>query len=360
MKLNRQNFLERLEMVYPAIAANPVVAHYAYFKISKGKTDAIDRLQAFNGVVLIETQLDEGIENACAIPAEPFLKLLRSLTDKEIELIFKKDEVKVKAKTIKGTFTILDEVPVKDMPISNSPIDEEEILKDLIEGFKACALYVNKDKTAGPSRGVRVDKNIVAGTDSFRVVIYRLDKSLSFTCSIPLKFINEVLRNQSEIKAIDYVEDMCITATLNDGTQIGSSVLLGEYPPILEYFPTSNNYVKVEFIDEEMLLAMERHVTFLSRIDLINKEINVHILNDKCITKSKDELVGELIDEASVVSDDPEVDISFPINPIYLKNIVGTCSCFKYFSEHGLVLLEADKLSMPDKIQYLTQILRPE
>ena len=103
MKLNRQNFLERLEMVYPAIAANPVVAHYSYFKISKGKTDVIDRLQAFNGVVLIETQLDEGIENACAIPAEPFLKLLRSLTDKEIELIFKKDEVKVKAKTIKGT-----------------------------------------------------------------------------------------------------------------------------------------------------------------------------------------------------------------------------------------------------------------
>lgn len=353
MKLNRQSFLDKLELVYPAIATNPVVAHYSYFKITKGSTDAIDRLQAYNGLVIIETKLVEGMEHPCAIPAEPFIKLLRSLNDEEIELIFKADEVKVKAKTIKGKFTILDEVPVSDIPISDSPIEDKAILDDLLDGFKACALYVNKDKTSGPSRGVRVDKGDVVGTDSFRVALYQLENPVSFTCSIPTKFTDIVLKKRDELKLLSYIEDEGFAAVLNDGTLIGTKVMLGEYPPYPDYFPTSDDYVKVEFVDEEMLLAMDRHITFLSRLDLINKEINVHIIGDKCITTSKDELVGELIDEASISSDE-ELNVEFPINPIYLKNIVGVCSCFKYFPEMGLVLLEADK------IRYITQILKPE
>lgn len=353
MKLNRQSFLAKLELVYPAIAVNPVVAHYSYFKITKGSTDAIDKLQAYNGLVIMETELVEGVEHACAIPAEPFIKLLRSLNDEEIELIFKADEVKVKAKTIKGKFTVLDEVPVKDIPISDALIEDKAILSDLLDGFKACALYVNKDKTSGATRGVRIDKGNIVGTDSFRVALYQLDKSMPFTCSIPTKFTDIVLKKRDELKSLSYIKDEGFVAILNDGTLIGTKVYLGTYPPYLDYFPTSDDYVKMDFIDEEMLLAMDRHIAFLSRLDLINKEIHVHIIGDKCITTSKDELVGELIDEASVSSDE-DLNVEFPINPIYLKNIVGVCSCFKYFPEMGLVLLEADK------IRYITQILKPE
>lgn len=353
MKLNRQDFLDKLELVYPAIATNPVVAHYSYFKITKGSTDAIDRLQAHNGLVIIETILVEGIEHTCAIPAEPFIKLLRSLDDEEIELIFKVDEVKVKAKTVKGKFTILDEVPVNDIPISDNPIEDKVMLNDLFEGFKACSLYVNKDKTSGSSRGVRIDKGNVVGTDGFRVALYQLEKPFSFTCSVPTKFIDIVLKKRDELNLLSYIEEEGFVAVLNDGTQIGTKVLLGEYPPYLDYFPDSDDYVKMNFVDKEMFFAMDRHINFLSRLDLIDKEIQVHIIGDKIITTSKDELVGELIDEASISSDE-ELDVEFPINPIYLRNIVNVCSCFKYFTEMGLILLEADK------IRYITQILKPE
>lgn len=355
MKLNRETLLQQLEKAYSAIALNPIVPHYSYFKISKEHDGLKGSVQAYNGLVLVNTELFEDIGQDCAIPAEPFIKLLRSLGDEEVELVFEGDEVKVKTDTVKGTFTILDETPIKSISISGHLITDEQIIQDLLNGLNICRLYVSKDQTSGPLRGVRIDGDKLIATDRYRIIVWKLDSSIPVNCSIPLKFIDIVLKNRDEIKEFLFVKDDGFTAILNGGTQVSTLLLSGEYRDVLEYFPTSDSSFKEIKFTDEMSNAMERHVTFLSRIDLIDKEISVRILKDKCITESTDKSLGSLVDEISIESEE-DLDIEFFVNPIFLKDIVNVCSCFKYYDESGMIVLEADKLSEPDKLRYLTQV----
>jgi len=356
MKLNREKLLQQLEGVYAAVALNPIVPHYSYFKISDGVSG--NQLQAFNGQVLVNTQLVESIGVDCAIPAEPFIKLLRSLEDKEVELVFEGSEVKVKTDAVKGTFTILDEISIKTISISGDLISDKQIIQDLLNGLSICRLYVSKDQTSGPMRGVRIDGDKLIATDRYRVIVWKLDDSIPVNCSIPLKFIDIVLKNRDEVKEFFFTKDEGFSAILNDGTQISALLLSGDYPDVLQYFPTSGSFKKIKFTNE-MASAMERHVTFISRVDLIDKEISVQILKDKCITKSKDKSLGSLVEEISITSEE-DLNIEFFVNPVFLKDIVIICSCFKYYDESGLIVLEADKLSDPDKLRYLTQVRENE
>lgn len=362
MKLNREKLLEQLEKAYPAIALNPIVPHYGYFKISKERDGLRGSIQAYNGLVLVNVQLVEDIGHDCVVPAESFIKLLRSLEDEEVELIFEEDEVKIKTNAVKGTFTVLDETSLKTISISGTIISDEQALQDLMEGLKVCRIYASKDQTSGPMRGVKIDEDKIIATDRYRVVVWRLDNHIPVNCCIPLKFIDIVLKNRDEIKEFLFVEDDNFTAILNDGTQISTMLLKGEYPNVLQYFPTSGSFKEIKFTDSIESVsavgisnAIERHVTFLSRVDLIDKEITVQILKGKCITKSKDKELGSLVDEVDILSEE-DLDIEFLVNPVFLKDIIGACSCFKYYDESGLILLEADKLSKPDKLQYLTQV----
>jgi len=354
MKLNRETLLQKLEIAYSAIALNPIIPHYSYFKIANKGDDLGDCLQAFDGLVMINTWLAEDIGVGCAIPAEPFLKLLRSLEDEEVELDFEKDKVKVKTDEVKGTFTVLDEVPVKEVTLSNNFIEDRDIIRDLIKGLSICRLYVSKDQTSGPIRGVMIDEDKLIATDRYRVIVWKLDKSVPANCSIPPKFIDIMSKNAGEVKRIVFNTNDGLTAILNDGTQISTSILSGEYPNVLQYFPTSDSFIKIKFPDT-MDSVIERQITFLSRVDLIDKEISVRILNDRCITESKAKDLGSLIDEVNVEGDFDNIDIEFFVNPVFLKDIVNTCSYFKYYDENGLIILEADKLSNPDKLRYLTQ-----
>jgi len=357
MKLNRETLLQQLERAYPAIALNPIVPHYSYFKISKGHDGLKGSVQAFNGLVLVNAQIVEDVEYDCAIPAEPFIKLLRSLEDDEVELIFKGTEVKVKTDAVKGTFTILDEIHKKTISLSGDLVSDKEIIQDLINGLNICRLYVSKDQTSGPMRGVRIDGDKLIATDRYRVVVWKLDNDIPVNCSIPPKFIDIVLKNKEQIKEL-FLAKGEFTVILNDGTWISTLLLSGDYPNVLQYFPTSDNYKRIKFTDE-ISSAIERHVTFLSRVDLIDKEISVQILKDKCVTKSKDNSLGSLVDEVNIISKE-DLNIEFFVNPVFLKDVVDICSCFKYYEESGLIILESDKLSESDKLRYLTQVRENE
>lgn len=359
MKVNRQKFLEQLEAAYPAIAPNPIVPHYSYFKISERSTGLGDRIQAFDGTIVINvpTEVSLNLGHDCAIPAESFLKLLRSLDDEEIELTFQKDKLKVVTDEVQGTFTILDKTTIKQISISGTLISDKEAIQDLLSGFKVCRLYASKDQTAGPMRGVKIDEDKLIATDRYRVIIWRLDNSIPVKCSIPLKFIDIVLKNKDDIKELLLTQEG-FTAILNAGTVISTMLLAGEYPDVLKYFPAEGSFKSIKFTDE-IAAAIERHVTFLSQVDLIDKEIWVQILKDKCITKSKVKDERSLVDEVNITSDE-DLNIEFLVNPVFLKDIVNICSCFKYYPAIGIMVLEADKLSKSDKLQYLTQVRENE
>jgi len=341
MKVNRISLVECLEKVIPALGINVLVPEFQYLQIS-GR-----RIQATDGALLIESTLPEGSDYGYfAVPGRPFYDLLRNLDKEEVDLIVEESKLKVKTNKIEGTFTILDKVNIKEVDIPNSLVSVEDF-SNFIQGLNYCRFGVSKDETLGPLCGVRVKENLLLSSDRYRITKWELKSSLSFECSLPVKFIDILLRNKNEIQKMGYTKNDTFVVELKDGTFIVTAVLTGEYQDLLQYFPVSE-YKEIEFVDDQRD-ALEKHISFLKNVNLADKEVEVKISKNKCIFTSKDKELGILIEEVEIASSNSS-EIEFSVNPIFLKDIMEICSGFKYYVEMGLILFETEKL------QYLVQI----
>lgn len=337
MKINREQLVNVLEKVAPALGFNVLVPEFQYFQIDG------QRIQATDGAMLIDTTFPEDTRLKCAIMGRSFLDLLKSLDKEEVELIYKEGKVKVKTDKIEGTFAVLDKVKMRDVsfPLAYFVVRLPEILSNLIRGIRLCRWGVSKDETSGPLCGVKIADNLVLSTDRYRIIKYELNDCLSFECSLPSKFIDVLLRNKDEVLEMRYIEGEKFVVCLRDGTIIATAVLAGEYPDLLQYFPTTTSE-EIKFMGGQVS-AIERHINFLKSVDYVDKKILIKIQGNKCVITSKDRELGELVEELEVFTKE-DLDIEFSVNPIFLRNIIDLSLSFKYYVEKGLVLFEADKL----------------
>jgi len=346
MRINREQLVNVLEKVAPALGSNVLVPEFQYFQIDG------DRIQATDGTMIIDATLLENTGLKCAVMGRSFLDLLKGLDKEEIELIHKESKVKVKTDKIEGTFAVLDEVKMENISFPSVRYEEVplEISSDLIKGIRFCRWGVSKDEASGALRGVKIKDNLVLSTDRYRITKYELSNHLPFDCSLPSKFIDVLLRNEDEVSEMKYILGEKFVVRFQDGTIIVTAVLIGEYPDVLQYFPTTPSE-EVKFMGGQEL-AIERHISFLRNVDYLDKNIQVSIQGNKCILTSKDRELGELVEELEVSIERDCVDIKFDVNPIFLRDIIDLCSGFKYYSVEGLVLFEAGKL------KYLVQTRR--
>jgi len=344
MKINRKELVNVLEKVAPALGFNVLVPEFQYFQILG------DKIQASDGAMLIDAILPKDTELNCAVPGAPFLHLLKTLSDEEVELIDKDNTLKVKTNRVKGVFTISGVAKFKDTInlLQKGIIEITGDLNNLIKGFSFCRFAVSKDETSGPLCGVRISKSSIFGTDRYRIIEWMLAEDLPIECSLPLKLIDVIIKFRNQISNMYYSKNGEFILMLKDGTYISSVVLVGEYPDLGQYFPTSDQYKEVELTDN-LTDVLERHISFLKNVNEIEKEITIRICRNKCTISSVDKELGTLSEEVEVTFEEEE-GIEFCVNPIFLRDIVKECSGFKYYYENGLVLFEADKL------EYLVQV----
>jgi len=334
MKVNRTNFVKVLEKVAPALGFNVLVPEFQNFQFDGVKVQATD------GALVIEAVLPEDTGLKCAVPGAPFLHLLRSLTDKEIQLIYEDGTLKVRTNKVKGVFTTL-AVNIKKI-INVSTTERLEHFSDILQGLSYCRFGVSKDETLGSCCGVQINNNVIFGTDRYRIIKWSLEKSYPIECSIPPKFIEVILRSRSEITALFYIKNSVFGALLKDGVYISTPILSGDYPDLLKYFPTSDNYREVKLVSD-LGDILERHTDFLKNVNSVDKEISIRVLKNKCIITSTDVELGMLSEELEVVSDE-EKEVEFNVNPVFLRDIVQECSGFKYYIDKRVILFEADHL----------------
>jgi DNA polymerase III sliding clamp (beta) subunit (PCNA family) len=150
MKVNRKQLVESLELVYPAVGISAFVPEFQNFRFYNNKVQTTD------GVMKIETVLPDEMNLRCSVPAAPFLHLLKSLDEDEIELSLDKNELSVITDKIEGTFAT---APIDKFNLVVIPVGATHSIyhESLIDGFKFCRYGISKDQTLGPLCGVRLD-----------------------------------------------------------------------------------------------------------------------------------------------------------------------------------------------------------
>jgi len=338
MKINRTVFLESLEKVMPAVGVNVLVPEYQCIKID-GK-----RIQATNGVMLIDCACAQDTGVTCGIPADPFISLLRSLRDDEIELECTDTCLRVRTNKLKGSFSVLKDVKFLETPHPEESriIISSNQLSELIEGLVSCSPFVSKDETAGPVCGVYLTGDMLFSSDRYRIAMYTLDKEvLAYDCSFPVKLIELLARNKDTISEIYCSSNKEFTFLLKDGTCISSLLFVGEYPDLHQYSPDSSSSEFREIVlGEGTREILERHISFLKEVNSLDKEIEISVKGEtgKCSISSVNSKFGQLTEEVDLAQ--PCSETTFLVDPLFLREVLDKKCSLKYFLEENIILIE--------------------
>lgn len=339
MKVNREKLLESLGKVIPVVVTGGFIPDYSYIKFDG------NRIQATDGVVVINTTCSEDLHLKCGVPGKSLFSLIESLREEEIELEHASNVLKVKTNKVEGTFTILEEVNFVDIPLDKAEkleISSKEELDNLIDGLALCRFSVSRDESIGPMCGVRLEKNVVVSSDRYRISKYVLDEEV-LLCgrTLPIKLVNLLVKNKESVKEICYISDESFIVLLDDEkTVISSSLLTGEFPNLLQYFPTSKDSSEIVF-EESIGSALDRHILFLREVDSLDKEIEISVEKKEAVLSSTNPEYGKLTERVDLVGS--SVKTSFLVNPHFLKGIVDDKGTLRYFTKEELVLVEKGK-----------------
>lgn len=350
MKVDRKSLVESLEKVWPAVGRNALVPKYQSFTFHG------NRVQATGGALWIDAPLPDGVSLTACVEAEPLFKLLSGMSHAEVDLDIQENKLTVCAPKVNSEFTITEVAPT-DVPTIEGSVDLNN-LEDLVRGLEFCRFGVSRDETMGALCGVQIDGGTLWACDRFRILRWNLAVPVNLKCSLPMKFLEHLVKMHTRITAMEYKGDPIQGGSLNvqfvDGTIMWGVTLTGEYPDMLSFFPSPDQSETIQ-LDAGFPAAMERHLTFLKDVPSVDKEVVFNIGTDVCKTHGQKMTIGQkierrLVEETPLQAPRPGgQSFEFRINPVLLKDVMGLCWEFKFFPGATVVLFETPKF------QYLVQ-----
>lgn len=349
MKVNRIALVEALEKVWPAVGRNALVPKYQSFTFHNG------RVQATGGALWIDAPLPDFPSISCCVEAEPFMKLLAGMRHKEVDLEIEETRITVKASKVESEFTITKAEPT-EVPTIEGGVDLSN-LEDLIRGLEFCRFGVCRDETMGALCGVQIDGSTLWACDRYRILRWNMEKPVDLKCSLPMQFLERLVKMHTQIVAMEYKGDPVQGGSLNvqfeDGTIMWGVTLTGEYPDLATHFPSPDQAETIQ-LDSEFPAVLDRHLTFLKDVPAIDKEVVFNIEGQVCKTHGQKTTVGKkvdrkLVEETALEQPREGESFEFRINPVLLKDVMGLCWSFKFFTGATVVLFETPKF------QYLVQ-----
>lgn len=343
MKIDRQLFINRLEMVAPALGSQSSSIDSQCFKIFDGS------IQASNGVILMETGFPPtmNVDLRCSVPGEPLLSLLKSLKSDEIEIKKSKDgkHLIVTTNKLEGKFLTTDQEKMAKVSASKDSCkkiyESSNGVSELVCGLIKCKDNVSKNENDGPMRGVRIDGDVVISTNRFRIFKY-LVPNTNIQCTVPIEFINVIGTAQNAVSDMLYMDCTSLIAIIGDDTFLTTKPITGAFPQLDQYFPDekSDNAKTISFTNE-VHDVLSRHASLIKNLDQADRESTITICGNECTIVTKHAAVGELTE---VISLESPVDdqIQFLINPLMLKDIVSGCKSFTFYTDSRLVLFESN------------------
>lgn len=322
MKINREEWVERLTKLCAATSTSTITPTNSCFLFSKG------RIMTSNGTVTMTTSTSIIPETGKYVPAGPLMKLLTSIRDDEVELIFVENLLKVKTNRLKGKLVT---VPEEKSDKKEAATEQMEIsaYPDFIEAVKFCRLAASEDLTTQAMCGVHLDGRWTFGSDRYRIFTCLKDAYPNevVKCTLPVQFIDIVDRYKEEVRRIlfftrgDKVDH--VDVILEDSTVISSKVLEGDYADLTKFFPTDED-VNVSFpYSDEFVQVVNRQASFLSNIATVDRELLITIDKGKCVFKVVNRDYGTLDEEIDMPEVDMNLSITICINPTLITDALN-------------------------------------
>ncbi len=221
MKVNKRELQNALEKVKPGLAQKELIEQATSFSFLG------DRVVTYNDEISISHPV-EGLDVKGAIKAQALYEFLNKIKKDEIEIDWEENQVLIKAGKSKAGLVFEQEVKL--------PIDEEigeigkwkKLPENFIEALKFCHPCCSRDMSRPVLTCVNVAKDKIEASDSYQIVLYKLDKKMPVKeFLIPASSVKELVRY--DIKEIAEGESWVHFRT-EEGTVFSSRTINNEFP----------------------------------------------------------------------------------------------------------------------------------
>jgi len=283
MNIKRKELVEALECVYPAIGTNALLPVFQNIKVS-GKT-----VEGTDGSIKIETQLSQDIEMEFCVNGSGFLGLLRSLRCEDINIELKGNMLHVLTSKLEGNFKLTENAKFPRIQFSEEVAGLEDP-EGLSLALSMCKLGVSQDETAGVLCGVMFtpagegENTYLYSSDRFRILRAKWNNPYTKPFSLPIKFIDILQKVMNKVILMDFTGER-FQVELEDGTKMSTLVYGGEFRDLGIFFPGEDAANVVIGFDDEFKDIFNRHTQFVKGMDMVDKEISIHISEGVCRLK---------------------------------------------------------------------------
>lgn len=256
MKINKEQLQAALEKVRPGLASRETVEQSTSFAFVG------NRVVTYNDEISVSHPV-ENLDVVGAVKAQALYEFLNKIKKEEIDIEWEENQVIIKAGRSKAGLVLEQEVKL--------PIEEEigEISKwkklpeNFIEALKFCHPCCSRDLARPILTCVHVDKDKVEASDSYQIVVYKLDGKFPIkNCLIPAPAARELVRYNIKETA---ESESWIHFKTEDGTIFSSRVLDSE-------FPDTSHHLEIEGVEFEFPKNADQ---ILQRANVFSKkEIN--------------------------------------------------------------------------------------
>jgi len=317
MKINKEQLLQALAIVKPALANKDILEQATSFAFSEGQ------VLTYNDEISISHPV-EGIDFEGAIKAEELYGLLTKLKKDEIDLELKETELQVKSGRVSAGLRLEEEIklPINEIPGKWKKLQNPKQFKEfMIMAAQTCS----SDMTLPKLTCVCVRKEgQVIGSDSYRLVQCQGEPNPVADFLIPATSVMELVKiNPTHIQ----LEKQWIHFRNKQGTVFSSRRVNETYidKDKIEEVLAVKGKGKIEF-PIKILEMLGRLKQFAKRDFSFDEIVEVEIKKGKIIMKASAIETKSWIEEKASI--DCQEDLSFMMNPTLFENILKvTRSC---------------------------------
>lgn len=267
--IHTQEFNYLISKCLNVISAKPSIPILSNFVIEASNNTL--QISATDLIVSIRCTSEVHIqeEGATTLPAKKLAQLIRELTSATIELTTNPNEVtEIIADSSKFKLHGMNRAEFPELPDLSQAVKltlKQSVLKDLLfrTAFAICR-DENRYVLTGAYFQVSNGRITLIGTDGKRLARSILDiedPSVNAACVIPLKAVDEVIKNLSDDGDVDIFFMPDKVAFQINGLLLITKLLVGDYPDILRVIPPTVPYM-IPLHREELMTLLRQTLLF--------------------------------------------------------------------------------------------------
>lgn len=335
MQIEREKFLSLLNSIRPGIARKDIVEHSTHF-VFTGRWAV-----TYNEQICVCCPSPLGKDFICSIQAEEFFKFIKSLRAEFLDLEVVEEEgkhvVKIKADRVEAEFAVSINESIVGLIKKLKIGGLKDLWKPVEDGFipalKWCLFSASQDATQQLLTCIHIKKKLITSSDDMRVSRYSMGKPIDAELLIPAVSVEELVK----FEVTDFcVIDPWVYFKTTSGAIFCTHLVDGKYPDASEFFEFEGSDIELPV---ELESALESAEIMAAGDFPIDKRIKISIDKGMLTVYAENENLGWVKTKVKMaVKNSPSV--SFVINPIFLREILGKTNTVKIGEDRALFKTE--------------------